>query len=61
MATNSVLPDIDLSPYLGQWIVVCNNKIIAHNKALSRLSKHIESCKQTPTVAKIPEEDTLIF
>ena len=61
MTENKVLPDINLSRYLGQWVVICKNKIIAHNKDITKIAKEIDSCKMAPTIAKIPEKETLIF
>jgi hypothetical protein len=62
MVITPVLPaGIDFSKYLGQWIVVYEKKIIAHNKDLKKIKKEINSCKRTPTIAKIPEKETLIF
>lgn len=52
---------MDLSKYLGQWVVICDNKVIAHNKDLTKIAKDIDRCKKTPTITKIPETDTLIF
>ena len=62
MTKNQVLPSsVDFSKYLGQWVVLCGNKIIGHNKDLTNLDKEIASCKTSPTVAKIPKKETLIF
>jgi len=61
MATYTVLPKIDLTPFVGEWVVICEKKVVAHDKKLSKLSKEIDKCKKSPTVAKIPKEDTLIF
>jgi hypothetical protein len=62
MTINSVIPpNLDLSKYLGQWVVISENKIIAHNKDLTAVEKEIKSCKRSPTIAKIPKKDTLIF
>ncbi|MBU1005886.1 MAG: hypothetical protein KKC54_00505 [Nanoarchaeota archaeon] len=62
MVTNSVLTDkLDFSQYVGQWVVICDNKVVAHNKNLRSIENHIKGCKTTPTVAKIPKKETLIF
>jgi len=61
MAKDDVLPNIDLSGYLGQWVVICENKVIAHNKDLTKIAKDIDRCKRAPTITKIPEKETLIF
>ena len=61
MTINKVLPDSNLAKYIGEWVIVCNNKIVAHNKDLKKIKKEINKCKTTPTVAKIPKEEILIF
>ncbi len=59
--TKDVLPKADYSKYLGQWVVISNNKVIAHNKNLRNISGDIKKCRATPIIAKIPKEETLIF
>ena len=61
MGIDNVLPKIDLTQFLGQWIIICEDKVIAHNKDLTKLTKDIKNCKRAPTITKIPKEDTLIF
>ena len=62
MSINNVLPQqIDFSKYLGEWVVICEDKIVAHNKNLNCIKKEIKECKRIPTIAKIPKNDTLIF
>ena len=61
MGINNVLPKIDLTRFLGQWVVICNNKLVAHNKDLTKIKKEINKCKLTPIVTKIPKKETLIF
>ena len=59
---NQVLPqDVDFSRYVGEWVVVCQNKIVAHNKNLNNVEKEIKACKRVPIIAKIPKKETLIF
>jgi len=61
MSINEVLPKgVDLSRYVGQWVVICNDKVVAHHKSLTHLEKEIKGCGR-PTIAKIPKKDTLIF
>ena len=61
MRDNNILPNTDLSRYLGEWVLICDDKVIAHNKNLTKISKEIDNCKKSPTIAKIPKKDTLIF
>lgn len=58
---NKVLPEIDFSKYIGQWVAICDNEVIAHSYKLINIKKEISKCKKTPTIARIPKEDTLIF
>lgn len=52
---------IDLSKYLGQWVVVCENKVVAHDEDLTKIKQEIAKCKRAPTIAKIPKKEVLIF
>lgn len=62
MVIHDVLPrKLNLSRYVGQWVVVCEDKIVAHNRDLVKLRKDIDNCKRAPTIAKIPKEEILIF
>ena len=62
MAINHILPsNVDFSMYLGEWVVVCENKVVAHNRHLNKIEEDIKKCKRVPTIAKIPKKDTLIF
>lgn len=61
MATQEVLSKVDLSQYKGQWVVLCDGSIIAHDKNITRIEKEIDTCKKTPTIVKIPNEEILIF
>ena len=62
MAINQVIPrGVDLSKYVGQWVVICDSKVVANAKNLNHLSGEIKKCKTVPTIAKIPKHETLIF
>jgi len=61
MIKNQVLPNVDLSRYVGEWVVICDDKVVGHDKNLVRLQKEIDDCKKAPTIAKIPKKETLIF
>lgn len=61
MANAKILQGVDVSNFVGEWVIVCDNKVVAHNKDLTKISSDIDSCKTTPTVAKIPKEEILIF
>ena len=61
MGINKVLPDSCLAEYVGEWVVICKDKVVAHNKDITKLKKDIDKCKTIPTVAKIPKKEILIF
>lgn len=62
MVIHDVLPKkLDLSKYVGQWVVVCEDKIVAHDKDLTKIKKDINQCKRATTIAKIPKKEILIF
>ena len=62
MVINDALTkNIDFSKYVGQWVVICENKLVAHNKNLNMINKEIKECRRIPTIAKIPKKRTLIF
>ena len=62
MAIKEVLPPkLNLSKYIGEWVVICENKVVAHNKDLTNIKKEITKCKLSPTIAKIPKKEILIF
>lgn len=62
MTISEVLPKkVDFSKYVGEWVVVCENKVVAHDKNLNNVKKEIKECKRIPTITKIPKKDTLIF
>ena len=52
---------IDFGKYPGEWVISCNNQVIAHNKDLTKIRDEIGKCKSTPTITKVPKEEILIF
>ncbi len=61
MVAKDVLPKIKFSNYVGEWIVICDDKVIGHNKNLAKLNKCINNCKSIPTITKIPASDIWLF
>ncbi|MBU1201237.1 MAG: hypothetical protein KJ583_05625 [Nanoarchaeota archaeon] len=61
MAKNIILSEAELSKYIGQWVVISDNKVVAHDKRLNNLSDNIKNCKRAPIVAKVPKKETWIF
>ncbi len=52
---------VDYSPYAGEWVVVCGDKVVAHDANLRKLEPEIKKCKTIPTLTKVPKEEVLIF
>ncbi|MEK6843935.1 MAG: DUF5678 domain-containing protein [Nanoarchaeota archaeon] len=55
--------ETDISNYVGEWIAICGENIIAHGKNLKRV---VEEAKKNSKgkkflLAKVPSEETMIF
>ncbi len=53
----------DLSPFIGEWIAICGNKIIAHGpnvKEVFAAAKEKYPNKR-PLLVRVPEKETMIF
>lgn len=50
-----------MKKYAGQWVVICNDELVAHNKDLTKIQKEISKCKVAPTIAKIPKNKVVIL
>lgn len=52
----------DLSNYVGKWIAIENNKIIAEaNDPKTVIDKARQISKNRPFIAKVPEKSAMIF
>ena len=53
----------DLSAYLGKWIAICDNKIVASGNSVKKvLEEAKKNCPAVePLVARVPEKETMIF
>jgi len=52
---------LDFCKYPGEWVISCNNHVIAHHKDLTKIRDALVKCKTTPTLTKVPKEEILIF
>ena len=54
---------LNIDPYIGEWVAICNKKIVSHGKNVNVVFKEaIEKCsKEKPFIAKVPSEKTMIF
>jgi len=53
----------DLSSYIGEWIAICNQKIVAHGKDIKNVFKEAREKypKSKPLITRVPEKETMIF
>ncbi len=63
MKAYSVYMRADLSKYIGEWIAIADNEVVAHGKDIKTI--YNQARKKYPslrvTVAKIPEKQNCIF
>jgi len=45
---------VDLSKYKGEWVLLCDDKVVAHAKDVMRLEEAIKKCRTIPTLTKVP-------
>ena len=54
---------MDVSPYAGQWVAICDEKVIAHSPSFKdayRMAK--DRCgRSKPFIAMVPTSDTMIL
>lgn len=53
----------DLSGYLGEWIAICDEKIVAHGNSAKKVFEEAKrKCpSEKPLLTRVPEKDTMIF
>ena len=53
----------NLSAYIGEWIAVCNQTIVAHGKDVKEVFKEAKKKypTQKPLITRVPEKETMIF
>jgi hypothetical protein len=53
----------DLGAYIGQWVAVCNQKIVSHGKDVKKvLAEAKTACPgKKPLIARVPDKETMIF
>lgn len=52
---------VDYSKYLGEWVIECDNEVIAHDVDLRKLFDIMRACKSTPTIMKVPSGDSFFL
>lgn len=58
-----VFMETDMSNYIGEWIAICDGKLVSHGKNIKEVFDETKSkCPgKKPLFAKIPEKETMIF
>jgi len=53
----------NVDAYIGQWVAICNQRIVAHGKDVKKVFKETkEKCpKVRPLITRIPDKETMIF
>lgn len=54
---------IGLEEYIGKWIVICNNKIVASGDSAKEVYTKAKKTYpfERPFLTKVPEKDTMIL
>jgi len=54
---------VDVSPYSGEWIAICKDKIVAHRPTFKEAFEEAKiACPhERPFVAQVPMEQTMIL
>ncbi len=57
------LQDVDLSSYTGEWVAVCDRKVVSHGKNVKTVFHAAKKkCQgKIPHLAKVPGKETWIF
>jgi len=53
----------NLNKYLGEWIAICKNQIIAHGKDVKKVFQEAKEKypKERPLITKVPDKEAMIF
>ena len=55
--------ETNVDKYIGQWIAICNKKIISHGKNPKKVLKEakIKCPKNKPLLTRVPDKEAMIF
>ena len=58
-----VFLETDVSNYIGEWIAICDGKLISHGKNIKEVfaEAKLKCPGKKPLFARIPEKETMIF
>ena len=53
----------NIDKYLGEWIAICNQQIVAHGKDAKKVFSEAKQKypSEIPLLARVPDKDTMIF
>jgi hypothetical protein len=53
----------DLGKYIGQWVAICNQRIVSHGKDAKAVFEDAKKrCpQQRPLLTRVPDKETMIF
>jgi hypothetical protein len=55
--------DVNLGDYSGEWVAICNSKVVSHGKNLKKVYEEASKlCPgERPLLTKVPTKETMIF
>ena len=53
----------NIDSYIGQWVAICNQKIVSHGKDVKKVFKEAKEKYPTerPLLTRVPDKETMIF
>lgn len=53
----------NIDSYIGEWIVICNKKIVAHGRDVKKVFREVKEKypKERPLITRVPDKETMIF
>ena len=53
----------NLGKYIGEWVAICNQKIVSHGKDAKSVFEQAKKQfpKQRPLLTRVPDKETMIF
>lgn len=53
----------NIDSYIGEWIAICNQKIVAHGKDVKKVFKEAKKkcSKDKPLLTRVPDKGAMIF
>jgi hypothetical protein len=53
----------NLGKYIGEWVAICNQKIVSHGKDAKAVFDEAKKQfpKQRPLLTRVPDKETMIF